>query len=65
MHAAYIMCGVRMLQCPDAAAAEMVFKVTEDFSNVVAAIDAAINITQEMVQEFGRCACEASGRHAR
>ena len=36
------------------AIAEMCFKVTDDFSNVVEAIEAAINITKEIIQEFGR-----------
>ncbi len=34
--------------------AELCFKVTEDFSNIVEAIEVAINITKEAIVEFGR-----------
>ena len=37
--------------------AELVFKVTEDFSNVVEAIEVTFNITKEAILEFGRWVC--------
>ena len=34
--------------------AELCFRVTEDFSNIVEAIEVAINITKQAIVEFGR-----------